>query len=65
MTQDDIRHGTYGALQAHKVRKEDPCALCLRAGAAYMKAYRNRDRCAPGLGWPLRSLPGVRIGRPR
>jgi hypothetical protein len=60
MTQDGIRHGTYGGLQAHKVRGEDPCFPCLRAGAAYMKAYRNRDKCAPGLGWPLRSVPVMR-----
>ena len=50
-------HGTYAALGAHRARKEEPCVPCKRAGAVYMKAYRNRDKCAPGLGWPLRTMP--------
>ena len=60
---DTAPHGTYAALIAHKARKEEPCALCKRAGALYMKAYRNRDKCAAGLGWPLRSMPIMKARR--
>jgi len=54
---DEEEHGTYAALQAHRARKEKPCTPCKRAAAVYMKAYRKRGRCAPGLGWPLQSAP--------
>lgn len=56
----EIKHFTYAGVQAHKTRNEKPCTLCLRAAAAYMKAYRNHDRCAPGIGWPLRTLAEVK-----
>jgi len=55
--------GTYAGLQAHRKAEEDPCANCLRAAAIYHKAHRQRDKCAPGLGWPLRSIPVMRKRR--
>jgi hypothetical protein len=55
--QKPAAHGTRAGFQAHKLHGERPCTPCNEANNAYFQAYRNRGRCAPGLGWPL--LPGT------
>lgn len=48
-----ITHGTYKGFQLHALRDERPCTPCYVANAAYHQRYRQRGKCASGLGWPL------------
>jgi hypothetical protein len=50
-----IAHGTRNGFQAHKNRGERPvrCTPCNEANNAWFQEYRQRGKCAPGLGWPL------------
>jgi hypothetical protein len=64
-TPDTAPHGTYAALIAHRARKEEPCEICRRAGALYMKAYRNRDKCAPMATGEVIVRPNGKPYRPR
>lgn len=50
-----IQHGTYAGYQQHKIKGVPACQPCRKAAADYMRTYRKRGRCAPGLGWPLLS----------
>jgi len=46
--------GTDGGAQRHRRLKEPVCGPCQRAASAYVRGWRKRHKCAPGLGWPLR-----------
>jgi hypothetical protein len=44
--------GNAAGREGHYQRNERMCAACLRYLAGVQRRFRNRYRCAPGLGWP-------------
>ena len=51
-------HGSRRGYNEHRRRGEYPCTPCAVALATYTQAYRQRGRCAKGLGWPLEARRG-------
>jgi hypothetical protein len=55
----DHAHGTRSGFILHYQRGTDPCIPCRHADNVWKQEYRQRGKCAPGLGWPL--LPGTAV----
>lgn len=46
-------HGTVRAYQQHIRDRSVACRACLAAWRASHKQWRDKGKCAKGLGWPL------------
>lgn len=55
--------GTRSGAAWHRNRGQPVCDPCMQGEKIYHSEWRDRGKCAPGLGWPLslkRSRPYVR-----